>query len=308
MDQLTSMAVFVSSVEEGSLVGAARRFGLSPSMAGKHVSAIEGELQARLLQRSTRTLKLTEAGSVYYKHCKKILEAVKDANTQVRETQENVRGLLRIAAPDTFGTMHLGPTIASFLEIYPEVSIEILLSDRYIDLVAEGVDLAIRIGILQDSDLVVKRLAPCRMVYCAAPSFLNQYGMPKTIEHLRKAPRLAFTGGVSPGDWTLTSPDGQMHIIDGPVRLASNNMQMLLSAALTGAGVAYGPSFVFEGSISSGDLELVLKDYKTSELAIHAVYPTRRHVSLKLRRFIDHLAVQFGRTEVDPSLRTALRA
>ena len=294
MDRLTSMAVFVAAVEEGSLVGAARRFGLSSSMAGKHVSALEEELQARLLQRSTRMLKLTEVGNTYYTRCKQILEAVEEANAQVREVQANVRGLLRITAPTTFGAMHLGPVIAGFLEAYPEVSIETLLSDHYIDPLAEGVDMAIRIGRLQDSDLVAKRLAPCLMVYCAAPSFLNRQGEPKTVEDLRRAPRLAFTDAVSPGDWTLTDPDGQMHIVDGPVRLASNNMQMLLSAALAGAGVAYGPSFVFGPSIASGALLPLLEDHKTSDLAIHAVYPTKRHASLKLRRFIEHLGVQLG--------------
>lgn len=294
MDRLTSMAVFVAAVEEGSLVGAARRFGLSPSMAGKHVSAIETDLQARLLQRSTRMLKLTEVGKAYYSRCKQILEAVEDANAEAQEAQASVKGILRIAAPTTFGAMHLGPIIGSFLEAYPEVAIEILLSDRYIDLLAEGVDLAIRIGLLQDSNLVARRLAPCRMVYCAAPSFLKRHGQPRTAEELRRASRLAFTDAVSTGDWTLTDPDGQTHLIDGPVRLASNNMQMLLCAALTGAGVAYGPSFVFGPSIASGTLVALLEDHRTSDLAIHAVYPTKRHTSLKLRRFVDFLSLQLG--------------
>ncbi|MEX6507213.1 LysR family transcriptional regulator [Jiella sp. M17.18] len=296
MDRLTSMAVFVAAVEEGSLVGAARRFGLSPSMAGKHVSAIEEDLQARLLQRSTRMLTLTEVGNAYYARCRQILEAVEDANAEAQEAQASVKGLLRVAAPTTFGAMHLGPVIASFLEAHPDVTIDTLLSDRYIDLLSEGVDLAIRIGRLQDSDLVARRLAPCRMVYCAAPSFLERHGSPRTADDLRRAPRLVFTDAVSPGDWNLTDPAGQAHAIDGPVRLASNNMQMLLSAALTGAGVAYGPGFVFGPSLAGGTLVALLEDHKTSDLAIHAVYPSRRHASLKLRRFLDHLTVQLGKT------------
>ncbi|MGY3452057.1 LysR family transcriptional regulator [Bradyrhizobium sp. USDA 4353] len=294
MDRLTSMSVFVAAVEEGSLVGAARRFGFSPSMAGKHVSAIEADLQARLLQRSTRMLKLTEVGKAYYSRCKQILDAVEDANAEAREAQASVKGILRIAAPTTFGAMHLGPVIGSFLAAYPQVAIETLLSDRYIDLLAEGVDLAIRIGVLQDSDLVARRLAPCRMVYCAAPSFVKRHGTPRTAEELRRAPRLAFTDAVSSGDWSLTDSRGQTHMIDGPVRLASNNMQMLLSAALTGAGVAYGPSFVFGPSIASGTLVALLEDHGTSDLAIHAVYPSKRHTSLKLRRFVDFLSFQLG--------------
>jgi len=294
MDRLTSMAVFVAATEEGSLVRAARRFGLSPSMAGKHVSAIEEQLNVRLLQRSTRTLKLTEIGQAYYTRCKQILEEYEDANREAQDAQQAVRGTLRVAAPTTFGAMHLGGMVASYLAAYPEITVETTLSDRYVDLLADGIDIAIRIGQLKDSDLVARRLGPCRMVCCAAPSFLTLYGEPKTVEHLRKAPRLAFSEAVSAGDWTLTAPDGTTHVIDGGVRLAANNMQMLLTAALAGAGVAYGPSFVFGQSIGDGKLRVLLPDHETSGLTIYAVYPTNRHVSLKLRRFIAHLNASFG--------------
>jgi len=294
MDRLTSMAVFVAAVEEGSLVSAARRFGLSPSMAGKHVSALEEQLKARLLQRSTRMLKLTEIGHSYFARCKHILEEYEDANREASESQKNVRGVLRVAAPATFGAMHLGDAVASYLARYPEVAVETVLSDRYLDLVAEGIDVAIRIGRLPDSDLVARRLAPCRMVLCAAPSYLEQHGVPATVGQLRQAPRLAFSEAVSPGDWTVTSPDGQAHVIDGPVRLAANNMQMLLAAALAGAGVAYGPSFVFGQAIASGALRPLISDHQTSELTIQAVYPTKRYVSMKIRRFIEHLSDRFG--------------
>ncbi|MEQ5778225.1 LysR family transcriptional regulator [Thalassospira sp. NFXS8] len=297
MDRLTGMAVFVAAIEEGSLVGAARRFGLSQSMAGKHVSAIEEQLQVRLLQRSTRTLNLTEAGTAYYLRCKQILETVEDANNEAQQAQTTVRGTLRITAPTTFGAMHLGPVIASFLETYPDVSVETLLSDHYIDVIEKGLDLAIRIGNLQDSDLIAKRLAPCKMVYCAAPSYLKRFGIPRTIEDLQHAPRLAFTDAISPGDWNITDPGGQTHVISGVVRLAANNMQMLLASALAGAGIAYGPDFVFGASIASGALHSVLDDHKTAELAIHAVYPTKRHASLKLRRFVEHLNAQFGKNQ-----------
>jgi DNA-binding transcriptional LysR family regulator len=294
MDRLIGMAVFVAAVEEGSLVSAARRFGLSPSMAGKHVSAIEERLNVRLLQRSTRMLKLTDVGQVYYTRCKHILEEYEDANREAGDAQQTVRGVLRVAAPTTFGAMHLGGVIASYLVAHPDVAVETALSDRYVDLLADGIDVAIRIGRLRDSDLVARRLAPCRMVFCAAPSFLERHGMPKTVEHLRQAPRLAFSEAVSAGDWTLTDPDGNTHLIDGAVRLTANSMQILLAAALAGAGVAYGPTFVFGKSIASGDLDVLMSDHKTPELAIHAAYPTKRHVSLKLRRFIEHLSSHFG--------------
>ncbi|BAJ81832.1 LysR family transcriptional regulator [Acidiphilium multivorum AIU301] len=304
MDRLVSMSVFVAAVEEGSLVGAGRRFGLSPSMAGKHVSAIEDQLGVRLLQRSTRVLKLTDVGQAYFKRCKLILEDYEDANREAQRAHQTVRGVLRVAAPTTFGAIHLGPVVARYLAAYPEVTVETTLSDRYVDLLMESIDVAIRIGRLKDSDLVAQRLAPCHMVFCAAPSFLARHGVPKTVEQLRQAPRVAFTEAVSAGDWTLTDPSGRTHLIDGPLRLAVNNMQMLLAAALAGIGVAYGPSFVFGESIASGTLQILMSQHKTSELAIHAIYPTKRHVSLKLRRFIEHLQASFGTAlTLDPAHR-----
>lgn len=298
MDRLTSMAVFVTAVEEGSLVAAARRFGLSPSMAGKHVSALEGQLKVRLLHRSTRMLKLTEAGRTYHARCRRILEEYEDANSEAAASQQIVRGVLRVAAPTTFGAMHLGVPVARFLAAHPQLSVEAVLDDRYVDLVAEDIDVSIRIGRLADSDIVARRLAPCRMVFCASPDYLERHGLPETSDQLRKAPRLTFNHAVSPGDWVMTGTDGRTHAIDGPVRLAANNMQMLLAAALAGAGVAYGPSFVFGAAIASGTLRLLIPDHATPELAIHAVYPSKSHVSLKLRRFVEHLTSSFG--EVPP--------
>ncbi|MBB3212701.1 DNA-binding transcriptional LysR family regulator [Herbaspirillum sp. Sphag1AN] len=296
MDRLTSMAVFVAAAEEGSLSSAARRFGLSASMAGKHVSAIETELKVRLMQRSTRQLRLTDAGQTYLARCKRILEELDDANREASATQQAVRGVLRVAAPLTFGALHLGNVTASYLASYPEVNVEMLLSDRYVDLLAEGIDVAIRIGRLQDSDLVARRLAPCRMVFCAAPRFCEQHGTPRDMDALRHAPRLVFSDVVSDGDWTLVAPDGRTGRIDGPVRMSSNNMQMLLATALAGGGIAYGPSFVFGEHIARGELIQLLPDHRNADLAIHAVYPSKRHVSLKLRSFITHLAEGFGDT------------
>ncbi|WP_249780837.1 LysR family transcriptional regulator [Bradyrhizobium sp. dw_78] len=290
------MAVFVAAVEEGSLSGAARRFGLSVSMAGKHVSAIEEELNVRLMQRTTRKLSLTDVGQAYYTRCKRILEEYEDANREAGDAQHSIRGVLRVAAPVTFGAMHLGDVVAGYLDRHPGVALEIMLNDRYVDLLTEGIDVAIRIGRLLDSDLVARRLAPCRMLICASPKFLERHGALSNVEDLRQAPRLAFSEAVSSGDWTLTDADGQAHVIDGPVLMAANNTQMLLTAALAGAGVAYGPSFVFGESIAAGELVALLPHYKTSELTIQAVYPTKRHVSLKLRSFVDHLIASFGGT------------
>jgi DNA-binding transcriptional LysR family regulator len=296
MDRLTGISVFVAAVDEGSLAAAARRFGLSAAMAGKYVSAIETELNARLLQRTTRRLSLTAIGQVYYERCKQILETWNEANREASDARETARGLLRIAAPVTFGALHLGDVIAQYLESHPQVNVEVTLSDRYVDLLEAGVDMAIRIGRLPDSGLVARRLAPCRMVICAAPAYLKRHGTPCSPDDLRQAPRLTFSEAVSAGDWTLVDTDNRAWVIDGPCRMAANNTQMLLAAALAGAGIAYGPTFVFGEHIASGKLVELLPNYTTSDLAIQAVYPSARHMPLKVRRLLDHLAAAFGDT------------
>jgi DNA-binding transcriptional LysR family regulator len=294
LDRLTSLAVFVAAVEEGSLAAAARRFGLSAAMAGKHLAAVETKLNARLLQRTTRRLSLTEVGHAYYRRCKRILEEFDEANREAGDVQGSARGQLKIAAPVTFGALHLGEIVGWYLREHPNVSIEILLNDRFVDLIDAGVDLAVRIGRLPDSDLVARRLAPCRMVACASPAYLAHYGAIRAPEDLRLRTLLAFSGAVSPGDWTFTDAENRAHVVVGPFRMLADNVQMLLNAALSGAGVAYGPTFLFGEHLRRGDLVAILPEYRTSELAIQAVYPSSRHVSLKARLFIDCLALAFG--------------
>jgi DNA-binding transcriptional LysR family regulator len=294
MDRFTCIGLLVAAVDEGSLAAAARRFGLSAAMAGKYVSVLETELGVRLLQRTTRRLSLTDAGHAYYERCKGILEAFDDANREASASQSIARGVLRVAAPVTFGAMHLGPVVARYMEANPQVNVEVALSDRYVDLLDAGVDLAIRIGRLPDSDLVARRIAPCRMTICASPAYLQHHGKPRTPDDLRRAQRLAFSEAVSAGDWTLIDTKGLAHVIDGPCRISANNMQMLLAAALAGAGVAYGPTFVFGEYLARGELLPLLPSYRAAELTIHAVYPSARHVPLKVRQFIEHLVHAFG--------------
>ncbi|ALK32418.1 LysR family transcriptional regulator [Burkholderia plantarii] len=304
MDRLTCIGIFVAAVDEGSLAAAARRFGLSAAMAGKYVSAIERELNARLLQRTTRRLSLTDTGRVYYERCRRILEAWEQANREASDAHGTARGLIRLAAPVTFGALHLGEVLARYLEAHPHVNLEVSLSDRYVDLLEAGVDLAIRIGRLPDSGLVARRLAPCRMVICAAPAFLERHGTPRSPDDLRQAPRLTFSEAVSVGDWTLTDAAQRTHVIDGPCRLAANNTQMLLAAARAGAGVAYGPSFVFGEPIARGELVELLPGFQAAELTIQAVFPSARQMPARVRHLLDHLAGAFGEGGAPPWDRT----
>ncbi|RKT14269.1 LysR family transcriptional regulator [Paraburkholderia sp. RAU2J] len=294
MDRLTSLGVFVSTVEEGSFAAAARRFGLSAAMAGKHVSALEAELNARLLHRTTRRLSLTNTGQTYYERCKRILEAFDEANREAGDTQGTARGVLRVAAPVTFGAMHLGEVVARYMEDHPHVKVEALLADRYVDLIDAGVDVAIRIGRLEDPGLVTRRLAPCRMVVCASPAYLKRHGTPRKPDDLLRAQRLAFSEAVSAGDWTLHDGKNRTHVIDGPCRMTANNTPMLLASAIAGAGIVYGPTFVFGAHIRGGELVALLPAYRAADLTIQAVYPSARRIPLKVRRFVDYLAEAFG--------------
>jgi len=213
-----------------------------------------------------------------------------DAQREANDSQNTVRGILRLAVPVTFGAMKLGRVVARYLNDHPNVSVEVSLNDRYVDVLSEGIDLAIRIGRLRDSELVARRLASCRMMLCAAPAFLERNGFPSTIEQLRRMPRLEFSEAVSEGGWTVTDATGTAYMIDGPSRMRANNMQALLSAAIAGTGIAYGPSFVFGESLAHGRLTLLLPEYRTTELGIHAIYPTARQVSQKVKRFVDYLS------------------
>ena len=208
--------------------------------------------------------------------------------------QASPQGLLKIAVPASFGPMHLGPPIARYMRNHPGIRVETVVSDHYVDLVHDGIDMAIRIGRLPDSNMVARQIGRCRMVLCAAPSFLKRIEEPKIPQDLRNHPRLAFSQSVSPGDWTLQDARGRPHIIDGPCHLLANNMQLLLAVALEGLGIAYGPSFVFGQALSRGMLVPLLPNYSAPDLGIHTVMSSARYVSTKVRNLIDQLATEFG--------------
>ncbi len=294
MDRFTGLQVFVAAVDEGSLAGAARRLGMTPAMAGKHVAAIEASLGARLLHRTTRSLHLTGVGQDYHRRSRAILETLEEADRAAREQQDEPRGVLRITAPTSFGALHLGPPIAEFLRRYPAVKIEMSLEDRFVDLVAGGFDLAIRIGTLSDSNLIARRFAHSTMIACAAPGFLDAHGRPESPSALRTLPRLAFSRATSAGDWSFIDPGGGTHIVNGPVHLLADNVEVLLGAALAGAGVVYGPAFILGQHVARGALKQVLSGYTTESLGIHAVHPSARLVGAKVRRFTTLLDEWFG--------------
>lgn len=290
MDRVKGMGIFEAAVHTGSIAGAARLFHMSASRASKYLAELESELGVRLLKRSTRQLALTPEGEIYLERCKRILVEIRNAEDEARAQTGMVAGTLRVAAPVGFGSMHLGPIIADFLQAHPKVRLQLLLDDRYSDLHSDAVDVAIRIGRLASSSLVARRLGLCRMVLCAAPALLARCGPFKHPKDLAGLPVLAFSEAFSAPDWMLWDSAGQARPIDGEQRVVANNMQILAAMATVGAGIVFGPTFVLGPSIARGELVRMLPGYEAPSLDISVVYTTREYLPQALRAFVDHLA------------------
>lgn len=296
MDRLTSMAVFVKCVEAGSLTAAARAFGLSHAMVSKHVRALEQALGVRLLDMTTRRLNLTEAGRRYLVRCVQILGEVEDAALEASQHQSVPRGLLRVTAPATFGRLHLAPAIAEFMDFYPDIAIDADFTDRFVSLVEEGFDVAVRVGRLPDSSLVVRRLGPCRMLTCAAPAYLDKFGVPGHPNELGGHACFCLSTITTPGVWEYHGPEVEEIQVRVNGRLRADSMDLLCSAAERGLGVVFGPSFVLGPLVQAGRLRPILRDYPGRALDLSAVFPSNRHLSTKVRVFIDFLVQRFGAT------------
>jgi DNA-binding transcriptional LysR family regulator len=293
MDRITGLSVFARVVESSSFAAAARHFGLSPAMASKHILALEERLGARLLNRTTRRVSPTEIGRVFYERATRILADIDDAEQEASALQATPRGLLRVSGPLSFGTRQLAPAIADFLAACPAVEIDVTLSDRVADLVEEGFDLAIRIGRLVDSSLIARRIAPCLVVACAAPDYLKSHGAPRLPADLAAHNCLGYSYAALRNEWRFSGPDGTESVrVAG--RLNANNGDVLRLAALGGEGIILQPSFLVADDLAAGRLVPILPGYVPDELAIHAVYPHSRHLSVKVRSFVDFLVARFG--------------
>lgn len=295
MDRLTSMRVFVTIVEKGSFATAAEALGMSKTMVSKHLAAIEDRLGVRLIHRTTRRLGLTEAGTDYVGRCQEILQLVDEADSQLRESNAHPRGLLRVNAPVTFGTRHLAPGIAAYRQACPDVQIELVLNDRVIDLIDEGFDLAVRIGRLKDSSLVARRLAPARIVVAASPAYLQRAGTPVRPEELAGHACLLYSYSQERDEWYFDGPSGPYHVrVGGPI--TSNQGEALMEAAIAGEGIIALPTFMIGEALRDGRLVEILAGTKPQDRSIHAVFPVHRHLSPKVRSFVDFLVERFGGT------------
>lgn len=294
MENLGDIAVFVQVVESGSFTAAAERLDLSKSVISKYVTRLEDRLGARLLNRTTRKLSLTEVGQSFYHKSRMALQDLDEAENEVSRLQGQPRGVLRLNAPMSFGILHVAPLLADFHARYPEVRVDLNLDDRKLDIVEQGFDLSVRISDLPDSSLVARRLCSCRHLIVAAPSYLEQMGRPATPADLGAHRVLTYRYQESSIDWHFQYADNKTeHIqIDGHTRI--NNSLAIRSAVLAGLGIARMPSFVVGQDVKAGNLITLFDDTRTLEVSIFLIYLQRRHLSPKVRAFVEYMAARFS--------------
>lgn len=293
--ELSSMLIFARVVETGGFTAAAAELGLSKSAVSKQIATLEDRLGTRLLNRTTRTLSLTETGAAFYERCLDVVSAAQAAEEAVQHLAAAPRGELRINAPMSFGVRYVAPVLPDFLERYPELTVDLVLNDRLVDLVEEGFDVGVRIGALSDSSLVARRLAPARRVVCAAPSYLARAGTPRRPEDLRGHDCIVYSYLPSGTQWRFRHPRHGKRRVKIGGRLKGNNGDALMAAAAGGLGIALTPTFIIPGELRSGALQVLLPDWRIApEIEVNAVFPASRNLSLKVRVFVDFLAERFG--------------
>lgn len=295
LDGVTSMRVLVRVAAAGSLAAAGRALGLSQTMVTKHVDATESRLGVRLLHRSTRRLTLTEAGRAYVEACGRILGEIAEAEQAAAAGQAEPKGLLRLNLPVSFGLGQVAPLLAAFSARHPQVTLDVGFNDRQVDLIEEGWDLAVRVGMLRDSTLVARRLAPCRMVVCAAPTYLAARGTPSRVVDLADHNCLGYTLSDRQGAerWCFGADGAVVVAISGSLR--ANNGDGLRMAAVAGLGVIYQPTFLVADDLRAGRLQTLQFDHPTTDAGhVHAVFRPDRHLPPKSRAMIEFLADRFG--------------
>ncbi|MBB96529.1 MAG: LysR family transcriptional regulator [Rhodobacteraceae bacterium] len=290
MSRLDEIETFVAIVEAGSLSGAARADGIALSAVSRRLKDLELRVGTTLLQRSTRSLSLTDQGRDYFLRCRQVLADLAEAETHLRDVAGQLTGTIRIAAPVTFSTLHLAPLFSAFMDQHPEVALDIDLSDRRVDLIEEGFDLAVRIGRLKDSTLVARRLTPVRHVPTAAPALLDRLGVPDTPEAMGDFPVLRYSSTRAAGRWDFIRPDGTGGSVTLTGRMRCNNGDLLVSAAAQGLGLCLEPTFVTGPLVRDGRLVPLFADHIWSDNAAYVVYAGGRQLPRRVRAFIDHLA------------------
>ena len=298
MDRLQAITAFVTVVEAGSFARAAERLDASVSAVSRHVAELEAHLDARLLNRTTRRLSLTEAGAAFHERCVQLLADLEEAEEGASQGGATPRGTLKLTCPITYGVRVLATAIAAFVARHAQVRVDVELSDRAVDLVDEGIDLAVRIGAIRSQFLVARRIGSTTLVSCASPAYLAPHGTPRTPEDLSRHACLTYEYAPVRNQWRFASPDGSERAVRVAGPIHANNGRMLVALAAQGAGIALEPDFIVAPEVADGRLVPILGDWTPPAIPIHAAYPSRRHLSAKVRAFVDFLAERAGQPGV----------
>jgi DNA-binding transcriptional LysR family regulator len=298
MNKFQEITTFTAVVDAGSFVKAADRLNMSKAAVSRHLLDLETRLGVRLLHRTTRKLSLTEEGELFYARCQDILETIESAENEITSHSDDASGQLRINAPLSFGIRKLAPLWGIFHQKYPKVRLDVVLSDRVVDVVDEGYDIAIRIAALSNSTMVSKKLTETRIILCASPTYLKDHGAPKRPADLAAHQIIQYSYWAGKEAWEFTGPAGKESVIVNPF-MQTNNGDTCLVAALAHQGIILQPSFIVGEAIRSGDLVELMPKYRSLELGIYAIFPTRKHIAPKVRVLIDFLVDYFSKKDLD---------
>ncbi len=294
MDRLTEMEAFATVVDQGGFTDAAKKMGISKSAVSKHVSSLEARLGARLLNRTTRRVSPTEIGLAYYDRARRVLNDAGEADALVTSMQSAPSGLLRISVATDFGVNHLSPVLGNFLSEFPDITVNMVLNNRYVELISEGFDMAVRIGELEDSSLRARKLTDTTRRMIASPNYFKEHGRPEKIDDLNDHKLLHYSNAANSAVWKLTAPSGERRQVRTAGWLTVNDGQSLLNACIGGLGIAYLPSFLYADAMKRGLVVEAIPDLPVETQGIYAVYPPGRFTQPKVRAFIDFLVHAFA--------------
>jgi DNA-binding transcriptional LysR family regulator len=299
MDRLRLMETFVRVVETGSFSAVAREGLTTQSAISKHVQALEAQLGAKLLVRSTRSHSLTEAGRLYYERCRQVLDALEEARIEVHRAEHEIHGVLRVAAPAAFGRLHIVPRLQGFYEQHPKIKIDLQLDDSFVDLVAAGIDVAFRVGELKDSRLVARRIGTAHRTTFAAPSYLAKYGEPTHPNELLRHQCLIYTGVSNMNEWLYRQEDKSETVVRISGNFQSNSSEAIRQAVCDGLGISYSPLWIYGDDLRAGRVKPILTRYSLPSLPLNVVFQPARRPSLKVNRFVAYFAREFSQ---DPDI------
>jgi DNA-binding transcriptional LysR family regulator len=294
MDRFEQMRLFTAVVDAGGFSAAAERLDLAKSVVSRRVSELENRLGVRLLNRTTRRISLTENGRLFHRRATALLTELEETEAEITQAQGALRGRLRIACPMSFGLLHLSAAVSDFMTAHPGLVPDLDLNDRQVDLVHEGLDLAVRIGELADSSLIARRLSPIRRLLCASPGYLETHGEPRRPMELERHPLLHYSNLPQRQNLRFPAPGGQFLSPRMTPAMQANNGQVLVDAAVADRGIVVSPSFIVYREIRSGALKPILTDHPLPVLGLYVVYPSNRNLSQRARVFMDFLAGRFG--------------